>query len=65
MVQHGRAGETSYIVINLITEPDGAKGPARDEFYLLNANLYEQARNPSSIGKRILSEGPDGSFEFP
>ncbi|KAK9426070.1 hypothetical protein SUNI508_12614 [Seiridium unicorne] len=40
-VRFGKHKDTAYILIFLAKEPEGAEGPASDEFMALSANFYE------------------------
>lgn len=44
-VRYGRVGETAYILITLLAVPDRAKGPASDDMFALNANLFEMLKD--------------------
>ena len=57
-VRYGRVGGTAYILIDLVNEPDGAKGPASDEMFSLNANFYSVLEDRLAGEAEVLDAYP-------
>ena len=57
-VRYGRVGGTAYILIDLLSEPDGAKGPASDHIFSLNANLYSVLKASLASEAAVLDACP-------
>ncbi|KAI0132003.1 hypothetical protein BJ170DRAFT_679900 [Xylariales sp. AK1849] len=56
-VRYGKVKNTSYILIYLLKEPEGAEGHAADEFMALSANFYEVLKDGQAGEAEVINAG--------
>ncbi|KAH8194929.1 hypothetical protein TruAng_010914 [Truncatella angustata] len=54
-VRYGKHKETSYILIFLAKEPEGAEGFASSEFMALSANFYEVLKDGQAEETEVIA----------
>lgn len=55
-IKYGKHNHTSYILIYLLREPDGAEGHASDEFMALNSRFYEVFKDGQAGEAEVISD---------